>query len=346
VKLAPARVEAFLRQPDAAVRAVLLCGPDAGLVRERADLLARSVCYDLADPFRVADLTAATLTSDPARLADEAGQLSLVGGRRVVRVRAASDSLARLFGSFLDTAPGEALVVVEAGELSTSSSLRRLFDASPHATAITCYPDSSRDRGAVIRDTLTAHRVAASRDAVQYLIEHLGGDRLMTRSELEKLVLYAGDGGRIDLDDARLAVGDSAAVDLDDALMAAAEGDAPRLDRVLSRVFQEGESAVAVIRRALRHLQRLQLLTARRAGGSNVDEIIRATRPPIFFKHQDGFRRQLTLWTEAALRRELDRLAEAELNMKTTGLPAETICREALLRLSQAARGGSPREAR
>ena len=74
------------------------------------------------------------------------------------------------------------------------------------------------------------------------------------------------------------------------------------------------------------------LLAARLAAGAAVEEVIRAARPPIFYKHQDSFRRQLAIWSEPRLRPELGRLAEAELNMKTTGLPAETICRAALLR--------------
>jgi DNA polymerase-3 subunit delta len=331
-------VEAFLRRPDEGVGAVLLHGPDAGLVRERADTLAKTVCPDLSDPFRVADLAAAALTADPARLADEAAQLSLIGGRRVVRVREGGDNLARLFAGFLDGSAGDAMVVVEAGELSGSSALRRAFEASPRAASIGCYPDAPRDRAAVVRDTLAARRVTASRDAVQYLVDHLGEDRLLTRSELEKLALYAGDGGRVDLDDARASVGDSAALDLDDAVMAAAEGDAPRLERVLARVFQEGEQPVTVARAMLRHLQRLHALAARVAAGAGAAEALRSARPPIFFKHEESFRRQLGLWSEQRLRPELARLAEAEVLMKTTGLPAETICRAALLALAQSAR--------
>ena len=115
MRLAPARIAAFLQGPDPEIRAVLLYGPDEGLVRERAELVARSVCPDLKDPFRVADLTAAGLAADPARLADEAAQLSLAGGRRVVRVLGAGDALAKLFSGFLESTPGDALVVVEAG---------------------------------------------------------------------------------------------------------------------------------------------------------------------------------------------------------------------------------------
>ena len=338
MKLTAARVAAFLQRPDQAIRAVLLYGPDTGLVRERADTLARSVCPELKDPFRVADLSGSGLAADPARLADEAAQLSLIGGRRVIRVQDATDRLTRLFAEFLDAAPGDGFVVVEAGELPASSSLRRAFDTSPRAVAIGCYPDVPRDRATLIRDTLRAHRITASGDATQYLVEHLGNNRLLTRAELEKLALYAGDGSHIELDDVRLSIGDSAALAVEDAVMAAAEGDTARVDRVVDRVLQEGESAVSVLRVMLRHLQRLHVLAARVAAGATVTEVVRTTRPPIFYKQEDSFKRQLGLWNEMELSVQLDYLAQAELHMKLTGLPADTICRQALLAVAQAAR--------
>jgi DNA polymerase III subunit delta len=337
MKLASGRIDGFLRRPDPEIRAVLFYGPDAGLVRERAQAVARAVCPDLGDPFRVADLTAGVLGADPARLADEAAQISLMGGRRVVRVREAGDMLAPLFARFLADTPGDSLVVVEAADLPGRSALRRIFDDSPRAAAIGCYPDSARDLVAVIREAFAAHRITAGRDVVEFLAEHLGGDRLLTRAELEKLTLYAGDGGRIEIDDARAVIADSAALALDDAVLAAAEGDAAALDRALARVLQEGESPVSAIRALLRHLQRLHGLTVRTAGAGSIDEAIRSARPPIFFKQQDSFRRQLARWSEGRLRHALDRVAEAEFRMKLTGSPAETLCRAAMLDIARRA---------
>ena len=339
MKLAAGQVETFLRKPDPQVRAVLLFGPDAGLMRERADILARAICPDLRDPFRVAELTAATLAGDPARLTDETAQISLMGGRRVVRLRDAGDQQAPLFARFLAAAVGDALVIVEAGDLPGRSSLRRAFDDSPHAAAIGCYPDTARDLAAVIRDTFAAQKIAISRDAVAFLVAHLGGDRLLTRAELEKLRLYAGAGGRIELADAQAVISDSAALSLDDAVLAAAEGDAAALDRALARVFQEGEQPVTIIRALLRHLHRLHVLVAQLGGGS-IDNTIRNARPPIFFKQQDSWRRQLQRWNEPRLRDALDRVAEAEFSMKQTGLPAETLCREAMFAIAEMARAG------
>ena len=104
--------------------------------------------------------------------------------------------------------------------------------------------------------------------------------------------------------------------------MAAAEGDIARLERVLGRVFQEGESPVSVIRAVLRHLHRLHALAALVSAGAPAGEALRSARPPIFYKYEDSFKRQLGLWSEARLRPELDRIAQAEINMKTTGLPS------------------------
>src|SRR5260370_13039712 len=281
---------------------------------------------------------AAVRAADPARLANQAGQLSCTGGRRVVRVRGAGDALAKLFAEFLESTAGEALVVVEAGELRARSALRRALEAARSAVASGCYPDTPRELAAVIRETLAAHRVTASRDAGQFLIEHLGGDRLLTRSELEKLALYAGEGERVELEDARLSISDTAALELDDAVMAVAEGDAERVERVLGRVLQQGESPVSIIRALLRHLHRLHACTPPLAARASVHEVLRTAPPPLFFKQEDSFRRQLGLWTEGRLRPQLDRIAKAELNMKTTGLPAETICREAMLGVALAGR--------
>jgi DNA polymerase III subunit delta len=301
MKLAGARVESFLRHPDPEIHAVLIYGPDLGLVRERADAVGRTAAPDLRDAFRVADLTGAMLTADPARLYDEAAQISLMGGKRLVRVREVGDSHGALFGRFLADPPDIGLVVVEAGDLPARASLRFVFEDPPRGVAIPCYPDGARELAEVISESLAAHQVTASRDATQFLVAHLGGDRLLTRSELEKLALYAGDGGQVELDDARLSIADSAALSLDDAVLAATEGDTVALDRALTRVFQEGEAVVSVVRATLRHLQRLHALSARIAAGESADAALRSARPPIFFKQQDSFRRQLRRWSEKRL---------------------------------------------
>lgn len=344
MKLAPARLAAFLRAPDPALRALLVFGPDGGLVRERADRLAGSIAPDAGDPFRIADLPAAVLAADPARLYDEAAALCLTGGRRLVRVREAGDGVGALFDKFLRSlSPGDSTVLVEGGDLPARSSLRKAFEASPLAAAIACYADGPRELEELVREVLGSRRIETSAEALAYLVANLGGDRQVSRQELEKLALYAGDGGKVGRAEAAALVGDTAALTLDDLIFAAAEGDAPSLERGLFRAFEQGASPVAVLRAAMRHVQRLHRAGCALAQGAPLDEAVGRLRPPVFFKALGRFKRQLGLWPPRRAAQLLAALLEAERNSKRTGLPAETICREALLRMARHARNAERR---
>src|SRR5260370_26727441 len=155
-------------------RGLMLYGPDAGLARWWGGAVAGSIWPDLRVPVRVADLAASALAGDPARLADEAAQIGLMGGRRIVRVRDAGDALAPIFARFLADTVADALVIAEAGDLAGRSALRRVFDDAPRGAAIGCYPDSARDLAQVIREAFAAHRIAASRAAADFAVPALG----------------------------------------------------------------------------------------------------------------------------------------------------------------------------
>ncbi|HXQ53548.1 MAG TPA: DNA polymerase III subunit delta [Stellaceae bacterium] len=338
MKLQGARLASFLAAPDAAIRAVLVYGPDLGLVRERADRIAAAIVPDRNDPFRISDLASDRLVADPARLDDEARALSLMPGRRLIRVRDAGDALAPLVERlFSHLPPGDSLVLIEAGDLPARSALRRACEGARLGAAIACYLDGAEALAELARSVLAAHRVRLSPDAMDYLVANLGGDRLMSRQELEKLALYAGDGNAVGYDEVSAVIGDSAEITLDDAVHAAAGGDAAALERSLRRSFEEGESPVTVLRAAMRHFQRLYLAGGRVAAGASPDEAMNGLRPPVFFKLRDRFKSELGLWPPRRAASALETLLEAERNAKRTGLPPEAVCRDALLRLARAA---------
>jgi len=344
VKLTSSRIQGFvsgyIAKPDPKLRAILVYGPDSGLVRERAESLAKSVALDLDDPFRVMTLPGSALASDPVRLNDEMAALSFTGGRRLVRIKDAGDALGAAFAGLLqDPPPGDSVAIAEAGDLTGRSALRRAFESAKNAVAVPCYADGARGLAELVTSVLASHKISAAADARDYLVSRLGGDRGLSRAELEKLALYAGDGGRIGIDDAIACVGDTTALSVDDAIFAAAEGDATALERTLQRAFQEGESAVGIVRAAMRLFEKLHLAGSRIAGGMSTDAALQSLRPPIFFKQQERFLGALRQWPPRRAAAALAVLLEAERQCKTTGFPDRTICSDALLRLARGAQG-------
>ncbi len=338
MKLEARAAEGFIARPDASVRAVLLYGSDAGLIRERGDRLARAVVEDLRDPFRVADLGQRALLDDPARLHDEAAALSFPGGRRVVRVRDAGDGIAAVFERFLADPMGDALIVVEADDLARRSKLVGVFEAAEGAVAIGCYPDEGAQLERLVREVMGQHELQTSPDAMSYLLDHLGGDRMVSRSELEKLALYCRGRRRVELDDVLAAVGDSASIGLDDVSAAVVEGDIEALARALVQLRLSGVPAISTLRAVARHLQRLQLVSAAAAAGENPAAAVRALRPPVYFRAAASLERQARRWSVAALAQSLERLTQTEMQCKSTGTPAEAVAGQALFALAYRSR--------
>jgi DNA polymerase-3 subunit delta len=329
VKLDARRIEAFLRDPGAA-RVVLLHGEDAGLIRERASRLVRAVAGSLDDPFRVVELGRDAFGS----MAVELASISLTGGRRAVLAREVTDSALTAVTAALE-GPGQGLLVLEAPGLGTKSKLVTLLTKPADAAVIACYPP---DEGAVtqtIRSVLSEAGVGVDDEALAWLRGRLGADQALTRAELEKLVLYAGPGGQVDLEAARNCVGDLAGLSLEDALFAATSGDVASADRALELAMAEGAAPVGVMRAMLGHLQRLQRAREAMAAGISASEAMRGARPPVFFRRQGAFTRALTIWSQAALEQACQRAWDAEALCKRTGSPAETICRNAVIGLAQ-----------
>lgn len=339
MKIEAGRTDAFVARPPTDLRVALVYGPDRGLVRERADMLARAVVPDPKDPFRVADLAADQVERDPARLADEAAAIAFGGGRRVVRLRDADDDVADAVENLL-AQPFDALVVIEAGELAARSKLRALLEKAKQGAALACYRDEGDRLGRTIDQALAGHGLAAESSARAELMLSLGGDRLATKAEIAKLAAYVGQARTVTLGDVEAVVGDAAAATLDDVAFAAAEGDRSRLERALARAFGQGENEVALLRAAARHIAMLRLLAIRTDACGSRETAMSELRPPLHFRARDAARAALPRWNSARLGRALVRLLEAEVAVKTTGNPQRTIVRRALLDLAEAASPG------
>jgi DNA polymerase-3 subunit delta len=329
VKLAPQRIKAFLRDP-AGCSVALLFGDDVGLIQERSMALVRAVAGSLDDPFLVLDLPKDRLADLPT----EAASLPLTGGRRAIRAREIGESALPVVTALLKR-PGPALVVLEAPGLASRSKLRLAVEAASDGVAIGCYPDDPRQLEATIREALAADRITVDPDALRWLTTQLGADRASTRAELEKLALYAGAGGRVDLDMAMACIGDLAGLSLDDAVFAATEGRVDLADRAVQLAIGEGSSAIEVLRIGLNHLQRLHRARLLVDNGAPPDDAMKSVRPPVFFRRVGSFSKALGLWSSAALAAGIAALTDAERECKRTGAPDLAICRHAILAVAR-----------
>ena len=332
--------DAFAARPDEAHAVVLLYGPDAGLVRERAERIIRGSVDDLNDPFALVRLEGDDLASTPSRLPEEAHTVPLFGGKRAIWIKAGGRNFAPAIEMVLATPPRDCRIVIEAGELRKTAPLRTICEKAKFAAAIGCFADNERDLGRLIDEEMRAEKISISPDARATLLSLIGGDRRASRGEIRKLALYAHGKECIELDDVIAVVADASALVLDAVVDAAFAGRTGEAEAQFAKAMDAGTSIGTIVGAALRHVAQLHKARLAVEAGERGEQALYGFVPPLHFSRKAKVETALACWTSARLARAMELLADANLNVRRTPALADALGQRALLQVAMAARRG------
>jgi len=337
MKIPPRNIESFVKKPNEEISAILFYGPDDGLIRERMNVMTKNIVEDVNDAFNICEFSAPKLSDNNSLLSDESMSISMLGGRKVIRIRNASDKITSIVKDTLTVITKDSnLVLIEAGELSPRSSLRILFERAENAAAIPCYVEDERSISRIISSSIKEAGYNISSEAVVYIAANVVGDRGVARSEVEKLITYMGQENKnITLNDVIASIGNSADLSLGDIAQNVASGQFAAADRILNYVLSEGIPEVTILRNLQNYFMRLHLTKARIDSGESSDMALKKLKPPLFFKVKPAFTMQVNGWSTVGLEQALSVLTSAEAKCKQTNSQPKTICGRAILSLSQ-----------
>jgi DNA polymerase-3 subunit delta len=334
VALRGKEIDAYLARPDPGRPIILLYGPDAGLVRERAKALLASAVDDPADPFSLVRLDGDELSAEPSRLVDEALTIPLFGGRRAIRVRAGSRSFAAGVDALAEVTLRDCRIVIEAGELRAESPLRKACERAKTAVAIACYPDTERDLAKLIDDELKYSSLRIASDARAVLMTLLGGDRQASRNELRKLSLYAHGKGEVTLDDVMMVVSDASELKIDPIVDGAFAGNPSLVETEFAKAMVAGTYPGVIISAAQRQAAWLHKSALAIAEGTPTSTVLDGGFPRLHFSRKANVETALRNFDATRLTLVIDQLATAALEMRKQAALAAVIAQRALLSIA------------
>lgn len=298
----------FLKSPDPECRAVLVYGPDAGLVSERAAALAETFARRNKGEAEIVRLDDRDFAEESARLDIELRTQPMFSDSKVVRVTAGSrldvPSLKALLAE-----PSDNALIVEAGNLRPDSGLRKLFEKLPDAAALPCYSDD-RSLAGVIDAELAEAGLRIDQETKTYLMGRLGADQALSRAEIVKLALYAQGNGIVGHEDVEAIVGDAADIALERFVYAASGGEPRAALRELQRLAAAGTDRASALSALARHFTQLHRVAAAQASGGNPEDAVKALRPRPHFKREPIFLAHCRRWGASRLAHALPLIQE------------------------------------
>mgnify|MGYP000156229736 FL=1 len=340
MKLPPREASGYFARPDPAKTGILIYGEDAMRVAlKRQELIAALIGPEGEAEMRLTRIPAADLRKEPALLGDAIKAVGFFPGARVAFVEDANDTVIKAITAAVeDWQPGDAQIVVTAGQLQAKSALRKLFEGHPNAYAAALYNDPPSR--AEIEAELTRAGLARPDGAAMEMLTSLSkeldpGD---FRQTLEKIALYKlGDDAPLSPDEVTLCAPGSTEADLDDVLNIVAEGRTGEIGPVMARLEAQGTAAVTLLIMATRHFRALHTAASDPGG---VGQGITRLRPPVFGPRRDRMSRQASGWGMYRLEQALQMLLETDLSLRSAGQhgPALAIVERAFIRLAMLGR--------
>ena len=312
---------------------ILIFGSDEGAVRETAAAIVSAAAGPSPDPMNLIQLDGDIIAHDPPRLADELRSFSMFGGDRVVHIRgAARVPLAAIQSAADDPAPTP--LILEAGDLKPGA-LRTLADKHKNIASLACYSDTARDLQSLIDNVLGAAHLTITREARMALTAALGADRAMSRSELDKLVLYADGADEIDTAMVTDIISDAGRHETGPLIDQAMTGALDRIEPEANRLFAAGIHPSALLSQTVGHI--LLVRRARRAAEHDPGLMTFKQRNRVHFSRAGALERATSLWSETRLDRALGIAADAILQSRKSARLAEPIGIRALWSIARLA---------
>jgi DNA polymerase-3 subunit delta len=334
----PSEADAYVSRSDPSRPVVLIYGPDAGLVHERAQALVRVSVDDPSDSFSLIRIDGDELSGNPFRLVEEANTIPMFGGRRAIWVRAGSRNITPSVEAVIAAPSPDCRIVIEAGDLRKNAPLRSLCESAKNAAAIGCYSDGERDIERLIDDELKKAGLSIAPEARAALVPFLGGDRQASRNELQKLALYVHGRDRVTADDVMAVVADASAVALDNVVDAAFAGKPSEVETQYARARGEGMHPGVIVSAALRHVSSLHRMRIAVEEGQSATGVVEGARPPIHFRRKSAIDTALRAWNTSRLLDAMSSLSDALLETRLKPHLADAIAQRSMMTLATAAR--------
>ena len=335
MKAVKASLGRSLDQPDPAIRLYLFHGADEAGSRALAARLLKGLS---AEKFL---MLGQAIKGDPASLADEAGAISLFGGRRVLWVEPAGDEIAEGIEALMDAPACESPVIAVAGSLRKTSALLKLAEAHPAALSHISYVPEGRELGQLVAELGRSVGLNVSPGLAQRIASASGGNQAIALQELSKFALYLGaepaNPRELDPETVDLLGGDSAEADLMRLGDLALAGRMSELLDELARLPHGGAEAVPILRALQRRLLMLAPLRARVEQGARVGDVMASMGKALFWKDKPLIERLLSAWPAERLAEAASRVSALERQIMLRPLADDAALGETLVTLARVA---------
>ena len=309
---------------------ILIYGPNDGLVREQIEKIKHN--YLSKDEYEEISFNGKNLDNDPQSLNDIIQTVSMFFTSKIVIADNIKDKHIKIVEDIVLSEPQQVILILKDGNLNKSSKIRKFFETEKKCLSLACYEDDGRSMMRNIDEFIRSSDIELDKDVKNYLLQSLSNDRMVSKSELEKIeIFYKGSKNKIELEEVKDLLNDSSSQNINKMNESVMFGNTSKSSKIMNKLLLEGTSPISLIRSLSNYLLRIKQTKIEMKKGNNFDSSIKSLRPPVFWKDKDSFQKHCLKWPLKSIEKNLFELMEAEISCKLNSKIANLKCEQSII---------------
>ncbi len=312
---------------DGSAPVYLLHGDETFLTRQAVAWVRHAVLQGLTEDFNL-DRFDLRESFDAERMVQAARTLPMMAAKRLVWVRHSellfsqtAKALSKVIKYVENPDPSTCVIFEATTRVKKNGALyKRVAKFGCVLESTTPY---ERELPAWVKGRMRSRGRSIRSDAVSLLVEAVGRDLSALDGTLDRLVLFVKGEAEIELEHVEAVVSHSRSRTVWELVDAIADRRLAVALKHSRSLLDHGEAALRLMGMVIRQFRQLLIGRTARAGGASAQEAARAAGVPPY--RTQAFTKQLQNYNGAELLRALERLAEADLLLKGSKVPAPII---------------------
>ena len=322
MKLPSRDVVSFFKSPPKGITGVLIYGNDPMRVSDKREQFINSLLGSNADEeMRLARISRENLKKAPEQAIDLCKAQGFFPGERALVIEEANETISDIIIQAVEAwKDGDATIVVTAGSLKPSSSLRKLFEQKKNTYSVPIY-DNPMTKFEVEKIIAKSGLQNVTQDGFAQLLivasQLQPGDFKQT---VDKLALYKlNDEKSVTYQDIINCAPISNEADIDEVLNVILAGNEFKVSQILGRLSSQGTLPVTLIIAATRHFKALFSIISNPGG---VKAGATALRPPIYGPRKEALINQAQKWGPIKIKTAIKILTATDLQLRSSNQQA------------------------
>ncbi len=236
---------------------------------------------------------------------------------KILIISRVSDKVLKYVQQFVDYDLNNVKIILKSSILDKRSKLRNFAEKSNKTIIIPVYEDSAKDLYNLIINFLNINKIKMSREAINLLVNRSSGDRNNLKIELEKILNYSISNKSVSYENVQKISNLAENYNVNQLANYYLSKNTKNVAKILNENNYSDEDCLLIIKTILNKSKKLLDILQRYKEEKNLDSVISATKPAIFWKDKENVKIQVNNWLLKDLKNKIYELNDIEFLVKS-----------------------------